>query len=135
MTKNRKATREEQLRAKREKRRYPFTSATKLIELVDKRHYGDVVELINRFEPYLEDGGRGPFMLTRLTFDLVRLSMKRQFVIDELALLLLKLKQEGGLMCSQAVFIRYFASPDHCNLEISEKSLKVLVLEAMRRNY
>ena len=102
--------------------------------MVDKRHYGDVVELINRFEPYLEDGGRGPFMLTRLTFDLDRLSMKRQFVIDELALLLLKLKQEDGLACSQAVFIRYFASPDHCNFGISEKSLKVLILEAMRRN-
>lgn len=134
MTKNRKATREEQLRAKREKRRYPFTSATKLIELVDKRHYGDVVELIKRFKPYLVDGGRGPFVLTSLTFDLDRLSMKRQFVIDELALLLLKLKREDGLMCSQAVFIRYFASPDHCNLGISEKSLKVLILEAIRRN-
>ena len=134
MTKNRKATREEQLRAKREKRRYPFTSATKLIELVDKRLYGDVVELIKRFKPYLVDGGRGPFVLTSLTFDLDRLPMKRQFVIDELALLLLKLKREDGLMCSQAVFIRYFASPDHCNLGISEKSLKVLILEAIRRN-
>lgn len=134
MAKKKRAAREELLRTKREKRRTPFKCTTKIIELVDKKHYGDVVQLINRFKPYLEDGGGGPFMLTRLTFDLNRLSMRRQFVIEELALLLLKLKQEDGLLCSQAVFIRYFASLDHCNLGISEKSLKVLILEAMRRN-
>lgn len=118
----------------REKRRYPFNSTTKIIELVDKRHYGDMVKLIKRLKPYLKDGERGAFVLTKLDFDLERLSMKRQFVIDELAILLLKLEREDGLTCSQSVFIRYFSCPDHCNLGISEKSLKVLILEAKRRN-
>lgn len=134
MTKHKKATREEQQRVQREKRRTPFNETTKLIELVDKRHYGDIVQLIRRLKPYLKDGDRGPFVLTKLDFDLDQLSMKRQFVIDELAILLAKLQREKGLMCIQSVFIRYFASPDHCNLGITEKSLKVLILEAIRRN-
>ena len=81
----------------------------------------------------MNDGERGPFVLIKLDFDLERLSMKRQFVIDELAILLGKLQREDGLACKQSVFIRYFASPDHCNLGISEKSLKALILEAKRR--
>lgn len=133
MTKNKKATRDEQRRVQREKRRTPFNSTTKLIELVDKKHYGDIVQLIRRLKPFLNDGERGAFVLTKLDFDLVQLSMKRQFVIDELAILLTKLQCEKGLTCKQSVFIRYIASPDHCNLGISEKSLKALILEAKRR--
>lgn len=135
MKKNKKrATREEQLRVKREKRRSPFNCSTKLIQLVDKRHYGDVVRFIERLAPYLKDGERGAFVLTKLDFDLEQVSKKRQFVIDELAILLHKLKLEEGLTCNQSVFIRYFSSPEHCNLGISEKSLKVQILEAIRRN-
>ena len=133
MIKNRKATREERQRVHREKRRTPFNSTTKLIDLVDKRHYGDIVQFVKRLKPYLNDGGRGTFVLTKLDFDLERLSKKRQFVIDELAMLLDKLEREDGLVYKQSVFIRYFASPDHCNLGISEKSLKPLILEAKRR--
>ena len=51
----------------REKRRYPFNESTKLIELVDKKHYGDVVKLTERLKPYLTDGVKGPFSLTILT--------------------------------------------------------------------
>ncbi len=133
MTRKGKASREEQQRVKREKRRTPFNSTTKLIELVDKKHYGDIVQLVKRLNPYLKDGERGTFVLTKLDFDLERLSMKRQFVIDELAILLSKLQREKGLMCKQSVFIRYLSSPEHCNLGISEKSLKALILEAKRR--
>ena len=67
MTKNRKATREEQLRVKREKRRYPFTSATKLIELVDKKHYGDIVKLTERLRPFLL-AGKGAFYADEIIF-------------------------------------------------------------------
>jgi hypothetical protein len=48
----------------REKRRYPFNESTKLIELVDKKHYGDVVKLTERLKPYLTDGEKGGFSLT-----------------------------------------------------------------------
>ena len=117
----------------REKKRYPFTESTKLIELVEKKHYGDVVKLIERLKPYLTDEGKGAFLLTGLFFDLDKINGQRQFVIDELALFLKKVKDDGGLKCSQNVFIRYFSSPEHCNLAISWKSLKVLILEAIRR--
>jgi len=126
-----KSAREEQLRAQRDKRRYPFKSSTKLIELVDKKHYGDIVKLTERLRPFLLDGERGPFVLTRLYFDTNKLQAKRSFVYAELALFLDKMRREGGLTCSQSVFFRYLSSPDHCNLGISERSLKALVSKAL----
>ena len=119
----------------RDKKRYPFTESTKIIELVDKKHYGDVVKLAERLKPFMMDGGKGAFMLTGLFFDLEKVSGQRQFVIDELALFLKKVKDADGLKCKQSEFIRYFSSSDHCNLDISEKSLKPLILEAIRRNF
>ncbi len=117
----------------REKRRYPFTESTKLTELVDKKHYGDVVKLIERLKPYLRDEGKDAFLLTGLFFDLEEVNGQRQIVIGKIALFLKKVKEEKGLKCSQNVFFRYLSSPEHCNLSISWKSLKVLVLEAIRR--
>ena len=119
----------------RDKKRYPFTKSTKIIELVDKKHYGDVVKLAERLKPFMMDGGKGAFMLTGLFFDLEKVSGKRQFIIDELALFLKKVKDADGLKCKQSEFIRYFSSSDHCNLDISEKSLKPLILEAIRRYF
>ena len=117
----------------RDKKRYPFIESTKLIELVDKKHYGDVVKLIERLKPYLTDEGKGTFLLTGLFFDLEKIDGQRQFVIDELALFLKKVKDGDGLKYSQNVFFRYLSCPEHCNLAISWISLKVQILEAIRR--
>ena len=117
----------------REKRRYPFTESTKLIELVEKKHYGDVVKLIERLKPYLTDEAKGAFLLTGLFFDLEKINGQRQFVIDELALFLKKVKDKKGLKCKQNVFFRYLSCPEHCNLAISENTLKAHILEAIQR--
>ena len=117
----------------RDKKRYPFTESTKIIELVDKKHYGDVVKLTERLKPFMMDGGKGAFMLTGLFFDLEKINGQRQFIIDELALFLKKVKDADGLKCKQNVFFRYLSCPEHCNLEMSENSLKPLILEAIRR--
>ena len=117
----------------RDRRRYPFNESTKLIELVDKKHYGDVVNLIELLKPYLIDEGKGPFFLTGLFFDLEKVKGQRQFIIVELALFLKKLKEKNGLKCSQNVFFRYLSSPEHCNLAFSENTLKSHILEAIRR--
>lgn len=66
----------------REKRRYPFNESTKLIELIDKKYYGDVVKLAERLKPYLTDGVKGPFLLTGLFFDLEAVSGHRSYVIE-----------------------------------------------------
>ena len=126
-------TTQSQRQRKRLRRRYPFTESTKIIELVDKKHYGDVVRLTERLKPLLKDGETGAFLLTGLFFDLEKVSGQRQFVIDELALFLKKVKDENGLKCKQNIFFRYLSCPEHCNLEISENSLKPLILEAIRR--
>ena len=128
-------TTQSQRQRKQQRRRYPFTESTKIIELVDKKHYGDVVKLAERLKPFMMDGGKGAFMLTGLFFDLEKVSGKRQFIIDELALFLKKVKDADGLKCKQNVFFRYLSCPEHCNLAFSEKSLKVLILEAIRRYF
>ncbi len=117
----------------RKKKRYPFIESTKLIELVDKKHYGDVVKLIERLKPYLTDEGKGAFLLTGLFFDLEKINGQRQFIIEELALFLKKVKDDGGLKYSQNVFFRYLSCPEHCNFAVSWISLKVQILEAIRR--
>ena len=117
----------------RDKRRYPFTESTKLIELVDTKHYGDVVNLIELLKPYLIDEGQGPFLLTGLFFDLEKVKGQRQCIILELASFLKKVKETKGLRCSQNVFFRYLSSPEHCNLAISENTLKAHILEAIKR--
>ena len=117
----------------RDRRRYPFTESTRLIELVDKKHYGDVVKLIERLKPYLTDEGKGAFLLTGLFFDLDKINGQRQFIIDELALFFKKVKNDGGLKYSQNVFFRYLSCPEHCNFAVSWISLKVQILEAIRR--
>jgi hypothetical protein len=119
----------------RQRKRYPFTESTKIIELVRKKHYGDVVKLIERLNPFLMDGGKGAFLLTGLFFDLEKVNGKRQFVIDVLALFLKKLKDENGLKCKQNIFFRYLSCPEHCNLAFSENSLKALILDAIRRRF
>ena len=117
------------------RRRYPFTESTKLIELVDKKHYGNVVNLIELLKPYLIDEGQSPFLLTGLFFDLEKVKGQRQCIILELASFLKKVKYDGGLKCSQNVFFRYLSSPEHCNLAISWKSLKVLISKAIRQYF
>ena len=131
--KQRKAGRTSQ--RQRDRRRYPFNESTKLIELVEKKHYGDVVNLIENLKPYLIDEGKAPFFLTGIFFDLEKVKGQRQFIIVELALFLKKVKDGGGLKCSQNVFFRYLSCPEHCNLAISWKSLKVLILEAVRQYF
>ena len=96
------------------------------------KHYGDVVKLTERLKPFLMDGGKGTFLLTGLFFDLEKINGQRQFIIDELALFLKKLKDENGLKCKQNVFFRYLSCPEHCNLAFSENSLKAHILEAIR---
>ena len=103
--------------------------------MVDKKHYGNVVNLIELLKPYLIDEGQGPFLLTGLFFDLEKVKGQRQCIILELASFLKKVKDDGGLKCSQNVFFFFFLSPEHCNLAISWKSLKVLILKAIRQYF
>ena len=117
----------------RDRRRYPFNESTKLIELVDKKHYGNVVNLIELLKPYLIDEGQSPFLLTGLFFDLEKVKGQRQCIILELASFLKKVKDDGGLKCSQNVFFRYLSHSEHCNLAFSENSLKALILDAIQR--
>lgn len=112
--------------------RYPFNETTRLIEFVDKKHYHCLLRLLKQLRPLLQDDEEeNDFKLIRLYFDEEKINLKRQFIFDEIARFLVE--AHGGLIKRQSVFIRYLSSPEHCNLGIFEKSLKVLILEAKRR--
>lgn len=120
---------------KQKKRRYPskfFKKSTRLIDLVDIYHHVAVKQLVNNLKPFLMEGEseRGYISLTRLYFNPDMLYNKRQLVYDELAKFFYQVKGEKGFLCCQSYFFRYLANADHCNLDVSEKSLKALISKA-----
>ncbi len=121
---------------RQQRRRYPYSEHTRLVELVDARHAGDVMRLVEeRFRPYLMAGEEDFIHLERLYFNLEEIAGKRSFIMAELALFLKKMKEEHGLRCRQSVFFRYLSTAEHCNLNISENSLKALILREMQDDY
>ena len=103
----------------RDRRRNPFNESTKLIELVEKKHYGDVVNLIEHLKPYLIDEGKALFFLTGIFFDLEKLKGQRQFIIVELALFLKKLKEKKRMDWNavKMYFSAIFQAPNTAILE------------------
>lgn len=119
-------------KTKQQKRRYPFNETTRLIEFVDKKHYNCLLTLVRQLRPLLQDNEEtNDFKLYRLYFDKELILMKRQFIYDVIANFLIDAHQ--GLIYKQSVFIRYLSTPEHCNLGVTEKSLKAIILEAKRR--
>lgn len=120
---------------KQKKRRYPskfFKKSTRLIDLVDSYHHVAVKQLVDNLKPFLMEGEseRGYISLTRLYFNPDMLYNKRQLVYDELAKFFYQVKGEKGFLCCQSHFFRYLANTDHCNLDVSGKSLKALISKA-----
>lgn len=130
-----KNTRAEQKQRRRQKLLYPFNRTTKIADFVGNRHYGCVARLVSTLRPYLTDEDRmtPPFLLTRLYFNLEHLSRysREEVVMPPLAQFLVEARE--GMKHPQSVFIRYLSHPDHCNLGISEESLKALILKAKRK--
>lgn len=121
---------------KQKNRRYPskyFKESTRLIDLVDYYHHDAVKQLVDNLRSFLMEGERekGYISLTRLYFNLDVFKIKtRQTVYDELAKFFYQIKSENGFECCQSHFFRYLADPVHCNLGVSEKSLKALIAKA-----
>lgn len=116
---------------RRAKRRYPFDSETRLCDLVKTNCYEDIRDLVEHLRPYLQ-GVVGTYSVSRLYFDLEKISGIHKFVYGVLAEFLVKVIAKGGLKKPLSVFFRYLASPDHCNLGVSEQSLKALITRAMK---
>ena len=120
---------------KQKERRYPSKfskESTRLIDLVDHHHHSAVKQLVDNLKPFLMEGEseKGYISLTRLYFNPDMLCNKRQLVYDELAKFFYQVKSENGFLCRQSHFFRYLAADVHCNLGVSEKSLKALIAKA-----
>ena len=139
MTKGRVGLKVRQARKQKE-RRFPsklLNESTRLIDLVDHHHHYAIRQLVNNLKPFLMEGEheRGYISLTRLYFNYDMLCNKRQLVYDELAKFFYQVKSENGFKCCQSHFFRYLANPIHCNLGVSEKSLKALIAKAKPEIY
>jgi hypothetical protein len=116
-------------------RRFPsnyLKESKRLIDLVDSHHHVAVRQLVDNLKPFLMEGEseKGYISLTRLYFNPDMLCNKRQLVYDELAKFFYQVKSEKGFKCLQSHFFRYLANDVHCNLGVSEKSLKALIAKA-----
>lgn len=134
MTKGRVGLKVRQARKQKE-RRYPnnyFKESTRLIDLIDHHQHFAVRQLVDNLKPFLMEGEseKGYISLTRLYFNPDMLCNKRQLVYDELSKFFYQVKSEKGFKCRQSHFFRYLADDVHCNLGVSENSLKALIAKA-----
>lgn len=108
---------------------FPYKECTRLIDLVKSNCHGDVRRLVDNLRPYLMDGEGGYLFLTRLYFDEEKIQGVRKNAIKAIAEFLIKVKNKNGFSKHQrqSTFFRYLSDPIHCNLGISEKSLKALI--------
>lgn len=119
---------------RRAKRRFPFNSETRLSDLVKPECYDDIPDLVDSLRPYLQGEVRSR-SVSRLYFDLDKIDGIHKYIYKKLAEFLVKVVAKGGLKTPLSVFFRYLASPEHCNLGISEQSLKALITRAMQEDY
>jgi hypothetical protein len=121
---------------KQKERRYQskfLKESTRLIDLVDQHYHSAVRQLVDNLESFLMEGEyeKGYISLTRLYFNPNMFKkLTRQSVYDELAKFFYQVKSEKGFKCLQSHFFRYLANDVHCNLGVSEKSLKALIAKA-----
>jgi len=112
--------------ARQQKRRYPFTPATRLFDLTTASSHTTLAEWLTFIVPYLEDGKTNWKTATRLDF---RCSKER--IAWCIALLLAKIGKEG-LKCKKSVFFRYLTTKEHSNIEMTEDQLTHLVNNMLR---
>ena len=119
------------LKKKRRLRRlYRFNNETLLRQLFNNKAYSYLDSLLEALSPYLLDPKTNKYSATGLFFDLEKIKGYRQIIYIELARFFKNVVDKGYLKYSQSAFFRYLSSPDHCNLALSEKSLKSLILKA-----
>ena len=127
MTKRKAALTKQQKLRQREKRRYPFREETRIIELLQSNCYGDFKTLIQQIRPYLLDTDVNYLTVNSLFFDLKKIVGLRTYLYEELKLFFKKVKEKDGLRCKQSHFFRYLSDPEHCNLGLTEQSMKAIM--------
>ena len=114
---------------KREKQRHPFRRETRMIELLQSNSYGDLKSLLQQLKSYLLDKNSNFLTVNRLYFDLQAIAGIREYIYTEFRLFFKRVKEKDGLRCKQSHFFRYLADPEHCNLGISENSIKAILYQ------
>jgi len=112
---------------KRERQRHPFRKETKIIELLNNNSIRDLDNLIRMLQPYLLDMDVNIFTINRLYFDLQKIAGQRKVIYLELKLFFKNVMLKRGLKCKQSHFFRYLTNPEHCNLGISENTIKAIL--------
>jgi len=124
------------LKEKRRNRRMcPFEEKTLLRDLIDKESYEDLTNMLETLRPFLMDDEVELYNCNRLYFDLKKIERIHKIVISTIAVFLNEVKKKQTLRHPDSVLFRYLSSTEHCNLGISEKSLKALVYKAIQESF
>lgn len=124
------------LKEKRRNRRMcPFEEKTLLRDLIDKESYEDLNNMLETLRPFLMDDEVELYNCNRLYFDLKKIERIHKIVISTIAVFLNEVKKKQTLRHPDSVLFRYLSSTEHCNLGISEKSLKALVYKAIQESF
>ena len=114
--------------ARQQRRRYPFTSATRLYDLTTASSHTTLAEWLASIAPYLENG-REPNWKTATRLDF---RCKSDVLIARCIAQLLKKIGKEGLKCKKSVFLRYLTTKEHSNIKMSEDQLTHLVNNMLR---
>jgi len=113
----------------------PFEEKTLLRDLIDKESYEDLTNMLETLRPFLMDDEVELYNCNRLYFDLKKIERIHKIVISTIAVFLNEVKKKQTLRHPDSVLFRYLSSTEHCNLGISEKSLKALVYKAIQESF
>ena len=121
------------LKEKRRNRRMcPFEEKTLLRDFIDKESYKDLTKMLETLRPLLMDDEVELYNCNRLYFDLKKIEGRHKIAINAIAVFLNEVKKKHTLRYPDSVLFRYLSSTEHCNLGISEKSLKALIYKAIQ---
>lgn len=120
-------SKKKQRSCKREKQRAPFRKGTRMIELLHSNSHGDLKLLIQKLRPYLLEKNTPFLTINQLYFDLREIVGIREYIYAIIRSFFKGVKEKDGLRCKQSQFYRYLADPEHCNLGITENSIKAIL--------
>ncbi len=128
-------TRQRVQQQRKAKRRYPFDENTMICELFRPQYFKRLDELTNQLRPYLSNDvktlrrEKGLFLSAE-----GKKKIKRTWFYALIAMTIASGEQgESPLKVAKSIFFRYLSNTNHCNITLSESTLKASVNKAFNK--
>lgn len=120
------ATKKQKGKKNPKKENSEFTSKTRLYDLVRKEYHEDLRLFVKEIRPWLIDGDKATWKTLKM-LEINHSSITNNKFLLIVANFLHRIGCKDGLKCRMSVFIRYLASDEHTNFELTEGSVKVQI--------